>query len=217
MEALLMINFNANIDQFKDSLLNINRVKAAEIFKNSTIENNSIQTIESIIFQSLDQIGDGWEKGTISLSQVYMSGIICEELIDAYFHESKITRKNSPKIAIAVLHDHHSLGKRIVYSALRAGGYDLIDFGQGLSSEELVEKAIHNKIEVLLISTLMLHSALKVKDVRAEFNLKNVPIMIIVGGAPFRLDKQLWVEVGADAEGNNASDALRLIEGVVLK
>lgn len=31
---------------------------------------------------ALDRIGTGWENGTIALSQVYMSGRICEEVVD---------------------------------------------------------------------------------------------------------------------------------------
>ena len=35
---------------------------------------------------------------------------------------------------------------------------------------------------------------------------------IIVGGAPFRLDKNLWLTVGADADGKNASNIIKTIE-----
>ncbi|MBF0249091.1 MAG: cobalamin-binding protein, partial [Alphaproteobacteria bacterium] len=34
---------------------------------------------------------------------------------------------------------------------------------------------------------------------------------IFVGGAPFRFDTQLWREVGADAMGFSATDAVGLI------
>jgi len=34
---------------------------------------------------------------------------------------------------------------------------------------------------------------------------------LIVGGAPFRFDANLWKEVGADAMGKNASEAINII------
>lgn len=47
------------------------------------------------------------------------------------------------------------LAKRIVYSVLRAAGFELLDFGLALSVDEMVHKTIENQVEILLISTLM--------------------------------------------------------------
>jgi len=35
---------------------------------------------------------------------------------------------------------------------------------------------------------------------------------VIVGGAPFRFDPQLWKEIGADAMAYSAADAIAVIE-----
>ena len=63
----------------------------------------------------LEEIGTGWENGTYALSQVYMSGRICEELVDLILPPTDVMRRTQPKIAIATLEDYHMLGKRIVY------------------------------------------------------------------------------------------------------
>lgn len=201
--------------EFEKALLHINRMKAAEIFEKCYESEKGFEQLEQLAIQSLERIGTGWEKGTVSLSQVYMSGVICEELIDKYLPKFQIKRTDIPRMAIAVLLDHHALGKRIVYSILRAGGFEIMDFGQGLSVEELVAKTIENKIEILLISTLMLPSALKVKMVREQLAAHGVALRIVVGGAPFRLDKDLWQTVGADADGKNASNIIRTIEALM--
>ena len=109
-------------------------------------------------------------------------------------------------MAIAVLEDYHLLGKRIVYSTLRASGFELLDYGR-MDLEELANQAQEDSVEILLISTLMLCSALRVKDLRGR-----LPGMkIVVGGAPFRFDDQLWKEVGADATSATASGAVSII------
>lgn len=203
---------NLPIDDFQTALLRIDRVKAAEIVDNLYRSNQNFETLEYLTMEALERIGDGWEEGHVSLSQVYMSGVICEELIEKYIPKYHIVYKNKPKIAIAVLLDNHSLGKRIVYSVLRAGGYDLMDFGQGLSVEEMVERTLQEKIDILLISTLMLPSALKVKNVVESLQTQNASVKVIVGGAPFRLDDSLWKKVGADADGKNGTKVKQLIE-----
>lgn len=203
------------IEEFRNALLDINRIKATELFNYYSQVKNNFELLEQLVIASLEKIGEGWEDGSISLAQVYMSGLICEELMEEYLPKAEIKRKDLPKMAIAMLQDHHGLGKRIVYSVLRAGGYNLLDLGYVATPEELVQKVMEHQIEVLLISTLMLPSALKVKEVREILRNKEIPIKIIVGGAPFRLDSQLWKTVGADADGKNATDILKILERVV--
>ena len=203
---------NLPIVDFQTALVQTDRIKAAEIVKSIYEKNRSFETLEHLVMETLKRIGDGWEDGQISLSQVYMSGIICEELIEQYIPKYMTTPKNKPKIAIAVLQDHHALGKRIVYSALRAGGYELIDFGQGLSADEIVKKTIEEEIDILLISTLMLPSALKVKRIVEDLREKDSSVKVVVGGAPFRLDSSLWKKVNADADGKNGTEVKQIIE-----
>jgi len=203
------------IEEFTNALLQINRVKASDIFERVYKSDNSFDQLENLTRSSLEKIGEGWETGSISLSQVYMSGVICEELIDKYMPILEAKRKDIPKMAIAVLQDHHGLGKRIVFSVLRAGGFEVLDFGQGLSADLLVQKTIENDIELLLISTLMLPSALKVKEVKEKLASLGSTARIIVGGAPFRLDCNLWRTVHADADGKSASDIIQTIEKLI--
>ena len=207
-----MTNLEKSIEELKSYLLQVNRVKTEELFEKCYQEKNDISLIETMVIKALASIGEDWENGSVSLSQVYMSGVICEELIEKYMPKFNETTKKEPRIGIAVLQDHHALGKRIVSSVLRAGGYDLVDFGQGLSVEEIVEKTIEKQLDFLLISTLMLPSALQVKTVVEKLRAKDSTVKVIVGGAPFRLDNSLWQRVNADADGKNGTEVSKIIE-----
>lgn len=202
---------NLPIEAFKTALLQIDRIEANEIFENIYKKNGNFDMLEYLTMEALKKIGSGWENGELSLSQIYMSGVICEELIEQYIPKYAVSYKMKPKIAIAVLQDNHALGKRIVYSVIRAGGYNILDFGQGLSVEEIVDKTIKEEIEILLISTLMLPAAMKVKNVIESLRKKGSATKIIVGGAPFRLDKSLWRKVNADADGKNGTEVTKII------
>ena len=210
-----MENLETMVAEFVQTLLQINRIKAAEIFERCHLRGNSFEELEKLTVDALVVIGDGWENGTVSLSQVYMGGVICEELIDQYLPKTETKRKDIPRMAIAVLLDHHALGKRIVYSVLRSAGFEVLDFGQGLSVESLIAKTIESEVEILLVSTLMLPSALKVKEVISTLKAQGCKVKVIVGGAPFRLDPALWQAVGADADGKNASSVIQTIENLL--
>lgn len=198
------------VDDFREALLSSDTETAAAIMSDYLVSKNALDFVEEVVVKALDQIGDGWENGQYALSQVYMSGRICEDLLEKVLPDESGLRKDKPKIAIALLNDYHALGKRIVYAVLRAGGFQLIDYGR-VETEELVRRAKEDQIETLLISVLMLSSALQVAEVVKSLSYHQQKVKILVGGAPFRLDRGLWQQIGADAVGFTAADALHLV------
>ena len=200
------------IDRFCAALEALDRVRAEAIFYGALARMPPVQAIERLVVPALDQMGRGWQEGRVALSQVYMGSRYCEELVGRVLPPSDPDRKRQPRAAIAVLDDHHLLGKQIVYSVLRASGFELFDYGS-LGREELVERVLADRLEVLLISVLMLPSALGVAAVVAQLRARGSAVRIAVGGALFLFDAGLWREVGADAMGRNAADAVKLLEG----
>ncbi|GAB1475452.1 hypothetical protein MASR2M70_02840 [Bacillota bacterium] len=210
-----MKDLSRQVHTFLDTLLLVDRRGAEELLFRQYEESGDIKDVEHIIISSMKIIGDGWEEGEYSLAQIYMAGIICEELFDKMFPETDVKRISSPKMAICVFLDQHSLGKRIVKSVIRSRGYEITDLGQGLDVAALVQACRESNFDILLISTLMLPSALKVSMIKQEFKAKGIPTKIIAGGAPFRFDTTLWQKVGADADGKDATDVVTVIESLM--
>ena len=195
------------LNEFEQALLSLDRISAQRILTESSSHLTPIQFVEQVVAPALERMGADWEQGRIALSQIYMSGRICEELVDTILPPGSPMRERQPRLALAVLEDYHLLGKRIVYSTLRASGFEALDYGR-VGVDDLVRRVQDDGIEVLLISTLMLRAALRVRDVRARLN-ENVKI--IVGGAPYRFDDQLWRDVQADAMCRDASEIVATI------
>jgi len=202
------------IDPFKNALLAIDRIQAKSLAAAAGDAKGTEAAVESVIVPALEEIGNGWQAGEISLSQVYMSGRICEELINDFFRANPGPARTHPPMAIAVLEDYHMLGKRLVLSSMKANGYDLLDYGHAATSE-LVSLVDKDGIEILLISALMLPSALQVKEVIRLLEERGLNTKIIVGGAPFRLDPGLVREVGAHGTADYASGAPEVIAGII--
>ncbi len=201
------------VGEFEQALLTLDRLRARSVLVSAPDAMTAIQVADRVAGPALERIGAGWEEGRVALSQVYMSGRICEELIAEILPPDSPDRRDRPKMAIAVLQDHHLLGKRIVYSALRAAGYEISDYGR-VDVFDLVERIRADGVRILLISTLMLNSALRIKEVRRRLDQAGAEVKIIVGGAPFRFDTYLWRDVGADAMGYTATDAITLINQI---
>ena len=200
-------------NKFMDALLSVDKKACFDLLEKRFRADSSFSTVENLITDALQKIGEGWEDGSISLSQVYMSGVICEELFEKYIITNTHFPSNQKKVGILTLNDHHTLGKRIITSIVNSYGYNIMDLGHGLSPEEALDLIIENNLDILLISTLMLHSALKVKTLKDLLLKQNISTKLIVGGAPFRMDENLWLKVGADGFCPNAFDTLSYFKG----
>ena len=196
------------------ALLALDRVAAQRMVEKATSGPDGLGAVVRLVGESLERIGAGWERGTVALSQVYMGGRICEDLVGRLLPPGDPRRTSQPRLGLAVLEDHHLLGSRILAATLRAAGYELTDYGHGIGAAELAQRALADGIEVLLVSTLMLASALRVRDLSALLRGGGSKIKLVVGGAPFIFDERLWREVGADAMGRCGTDAARIIEQI---
>lgn len=198
-----------DLHAFEEALLRLDRGAARALLEAAGPDR--LRTVERLVCAALERIGAGWERGDVALSQVYMSGRICEDLVDEALPPGAPERKAQPRMAVAVLEDHHAMGKRIVYACLRAAGYELTDYGQGVTVEEVLARVRAEGVRLLLVSTLMLPAALRVAELTRRIRAEGLPVKVLVGGAPFLFDERLWQEVGADAMGHNAAEAIALV------
>lgn len=193
------------------ALLAADRSDAAEALAAARVREGG-GAVDRVVVPALERIGAGWEQGRLALSQVYIAGRICEDLTEGGAPPAASPRAPPGAVAIAVLEDHHLLGKRIVVATLRAAGWPVEDLGHGLGAQELAARVAGSGIRLLLVSTLMLRAALQVRHLVHLLRAAGSRVPVLVGGAPFRIDRHLWREVEADAMGVTASDALALVE-----
>jgi len=200
---------------FQKALLRGDRAAARAVLRDDLEGGDPVAVSEAVVVPALERIGASWETGAISLATLYLSGVLAEEVVAEVLPNIRPATGAAPSIAIVVLEDHHVLGKRLVLSALRSAGHAVEDYGHGLSPRDVVARCRAESPRVLLVSTLMLPAALKVRtlvDGLAELDPRPA---LLVGGAPFRMDPELWREVGADGTGNNSADALRLVRSAL--
>jgi methanogenic corrinoid protein MtbC1 len=192
------------------ALIALDRPRIESLFGQAVSRTSPMQAVEELMVPALILLGEEWNAGKVALSQIYMSSRICEDIVKRILPATDAERRSPSQLAIVVLSDYHTLGKRIVLSVMRASGFDILDYGR-MEVDELVERVLADDVKILLISVLMLPSALKVKAVRAALNARGSRVRIAVGGAPFLFDPELWREVGADAMGHSAADAVTII------
>lgn len=197
--------------RFEAALLAMDIVAARRLITDDRGSFLPLEEAEALIVSALERIGQGWESGTVALSQVYMSGRQCEMLMKEFRPESIIEKSGNLRMAIVVLEDYHFLGMRLVSSVLKASGFSPLDFGR-MDVDSLARRVAAENIDMLLVSVLMLRSALRVRDLKSKLDASGRRVVLAVGGAPFRLDKELWRAVGADGSSDTAAGAVALVK-----
>jgi uroporphyrinogen decarboxylase len=176
--------FDLTLGAFRAALESLDKLRAEALFNAALTGRTPIEVVEHLVVPALAWIGQAWDEGDVALSQVYMAGRYCEDLVARVLPPSDPDRKHQPRSAIVTLNDHHLLGKRIVHAQMRASGFELFDYGR-MDVAELVDRVRQDRIRVLLVSVLLLPSALGVRALRDALIREGLDLRLVVGGAPF--------------------------------
>ena len=175
-----------------------------------------------VVIPSLTLMDTSIREGSgVNLAQHFMIAQIASDVTE----EMLAKFRNPPeKVGTIVLGtsrgDFHGLGKKIVGGCLRASMIEVVDLGLNVAPERFVEQAIAHDAEVIGISSLMLHTARgedgcrRVRQILKDAGLED-KIKIIVGGAPYRWDPDLYKVVQADAWAENAIAAVPIVASLI--
>ncbi len=105
--------------------------------------------------------------------------------------------------------DVHDLGKNLVVALLTSAGFEVVDLGIDVPSERFIEAIRKHKPAVVGLGAYMTTTMLQMKDIIAELDSQGVrgECKVMVGGVP--TSQEFADEVGADAWGKDALDAMR--------
>jgi len=156
-----------------------------------------------------------------NLAQHFLTSQIAAEIIDQMIPRFKTAPEIAGTMVIGTSPgDFHGLGKRIVIGCLKARMIEAVDLGLNVPPERFVDAALEHGAQVIGISSMMVHTARGENGCRAvrrilqERGLEE-RLKIIVGGAPYRFDEQLYRTVGADAWAENAVAAGQVITDLI--
>lgn len=163
------------------------------------------------------------ENPDASLAQHFLTAQIGAQVTEEMLERFETPPARAGRVVLGTAEgDLHSLGKRIVGGCLKSLMYEVIDLGVSVAPERFVDEAVAYDAQVIGISAMMVHTArgergcLAVRRLLKEKSLES-RIKIIVGGAPFRFDPNLYQIVQADgwaSDGVSAGKAVaRLIAG----
>lgn len=201
------LDLDALTTRWREALDNLDRTRAKVVARDAIEALGVTRFGDDVVTATLEDIGTDWERGELSLAEVYAAGRISAQIIDDVVETDPV--EGTARLAVTLLDDHHALGKNLVIASLRVARIPVSDLGT-TTVDELVETVQREGIGMLFVSTLMLRSALRVKHLIQRLDEVGADVRVIVGGAPFRLDPELVERVGAHGVGNDAAEAVAI-------
>ncbi len=208
---------------FFDALFDTDRIKALSVINRALARKVSPEDLVfSVVLPGIERMTEslvGMEN--TNLSQHFIASQICEEVIDLLLPVFRgAPTFHGTVILGASCGDFHGLGKKIVRGCLRASLFSVIDLGINVPAERFVDEAVSQKAAIIGVSSMMVHTALsdqgprRVRQLLQERGLER-EIKLVVGGAPYKFDPDLYRKVGADAWGESGMEAVRVITQIL--
>lgn len=199
------------LSAYTEAIYDTDRDRAVQVVRDALAEGVSPEDIVfGVVTPSLEMMVKAIsESETANLAQHFLASQIGAEITE----EMMARFRQAPRMAGCVVigtsqGDFHGLGKRIVAGCLKASLVEVIDLGVNVTPERFVDEAVSRNAQVIAISSMMVHTArgengcLGVRRILRERGLED-RIKVVVGGAPYRYDPELYRTVHADAWAEN--------------
>jgi len=216
--------FETYIKDYNEAVFEIDKELALEVVETALQQGvTPEQVVFDIIIPSIEQMmAEIVINADTNLAQHFMTAQIAAEITENMLAKFKTPPEVIGRVIIGTSYgDLHSLGKRIVIGCLKSMMVEVVDLGVNVKAEDFVEAAVAQDAQVIAISSMMVHTAtgengsLKVRALLKEQNLEN-QIKLVVGGAPYRFDHELYSKVGADNWAADGVTAAKVIRQVIL-
>lgn len=167
-----------------------------------------LDIINGELVPALDEVGMGFEKGTLFLPQLLMSAEAAKVafgVLKEYLPKEEATGK--PQIILATVKgDIHDIGKNIVKVLLESYRFRVLDLGKDVSPETIVETARVHDIPLVGLSALMTTTAPYMKETIRRLREFGLSCKVFVGGAVITQDYA--DSIGADYYAADAMDSV---------
>ena len=156
-------------------------------------------------------VGDKFEKGDYFLSELVVAAEVKKEGIKVVtpYIKGEGAGKIGKVVIATVEGDHHDLGKNIATSLLRVQGFEVIDLGVDVSTENIVGAVKEHQPSIVGMSALLTLTMPRMSEVIEALKAINLrdKVKVILGGTP--ITDEFAVSIGADHKAVNALEGVK--------
>lgn len=194
-------------------------IKGAEKLAHEALDAKIVplDAIEKGLGKGMMELSDRFDRAEVYLPQILAAAKAMQVAMDVLKSAMKTGEAQSKgKVVIATIEgDIHEIGKNVVAALLVGSGFTVYDLGRDVLIEKFITCATENDADVVGASALMTTTLLGQRDIVERIKEDGLRAKTIFGGAPCN---QHWVEeIGGDAYGENASQAISMVTKLIGK
>ena len=168
--------------------------------------------IDSHLIPAINYVGELFEQKKYFLPQLIASAETMKKAVESLepLLEAKRRGEKLATIVMATVKgDIHDIGKNLVVLMLKNYGYDVIDLGKDVETDDILKTAIEKDAKVIGLSALMTTTMMEMKTVVDRAKEMGVKAKIVIGGAVVTQD--FADEIGADGYSSDAREAVKVV------
>jgi len=170
------------------------------------------EILTSGLISGMQRVGEKFKRNEIYLPDVLVAAKAMNaamEHLKPYFISGDVKHKGKVVMG-TVSGDLHDIGKKIVAMFLEGSGWEVIDCGVDVSSQDFLRAIKQNKPVAVgvsaLLTTTMIHMEETVKTIKSKFP----EVKVLVGGAP--VTAEFAGRIGADMTSAHPQEAVEYLE-----
>ena len=168
--------------------------------------------IDSHLIPAINYVGELFEQKKYFLPQLIASAETMKkavEILEPLLEAKRRGEKLATIVMATVKGDIHDIGKNLVVLMLKNYGYDVIDLGKDVETDDILKTAIEKDAKVIGLSALMTTTMMEMKTVVDRAKEMGVKAKIVIGGAVVTQD--FADEIGADGYSPDAREAVKVV------
>lgn len=207
-----------NLTQLYDAILNGKLEEGIAVTKTAIDEGTDPQVIiNDYMVKAMEEIGARFESGKAFVPNLLMSARAMKGVLNLLkpLLTAGTTTSAGTIVIGTVKGDLHDIGKNLVASMLEGCGFEVINLGVDVSSDQFIEAARKHHADIVCMSALLTTTMNYMRDVTAAIQASDLVLKprIMVGGAP--LAEAFAAEIGADGYSSNANGAVILARRLI--
>lgn len=148
----------------------------------------AIEIIEKPLMNGMNKVGELFGEGKMFLPQVVKTARTMKKAVSILqphieAQNTQANRKAGKVLIATVKGDVHDIGKNIVSVILACNNYEVIDLGVMVPTEQIIETAIQEKVDVVCLSGLITPSLEEMCKVAEAMEKAGLKMPLLVGGA----------------------------------
>jgi 5-methyltetrahydrofolate--homocysteine methyltransferase len=160
----------------------------ADLAEALPLYSKAVEVIEGPLMDGMNYVGKLFGEGKMFLPQVVKTARTMKKAVAILqpVIESEKTggTASAGKVLLATVKgDVHDIGKNIVAVVMACNGYEIIDLGVMVPAEEIVKRAVEEKVDMIGLSGLITPSLDEMVHVAMELEKSGQHIPLLIGGA----------------------------------